>query len=160
MRFTLWKVAEQHPGHPAELAGLLQVHERAVHLPGLHAAIFEQQDCAVSVELPRSSQRGFDQREAAAEKNAVSRTGHHGLGSRKLDCPTLLRFSQRPREGFGIVAVGDSRAFIEARCRHWSIKADPAKFLPEENLQGGEISIADQNLGASERDAEAVEQII
>src|SRR5271156_6177477 len=143
MRFTLWKIAEQDAGNAAQLARLLQVHEGAVHLPGFHAAVLEQQDCAVRVELPGSSQRSFDQRQAAAEKNAVRRARHHRLGSRKRDRPALLGFSESAREGFGVVAVSGSRAFVEARCRHWSVKADPAKFLPQKNLQRGEIAIAD-----------------
>jgi len=59
-RFTLGKIAKQHAGNAAQLARLLQMHEGAVHLPGFHAAIFEQQNRAVGVEFPGSSQRGFD----------------------------------------------------------------------------------------------------
>src|ERR1700677_1901986 len=160
MRFTLWKIAEQHAGNSAQLSRLLQMHECAVDLPGLHASIFEQQNRAVGVQLPGSSQRGFHQREAAAEKNAVARAGHHGFSSRKLNRPTLLGLGQRTREGFGVVAVSSSRTLIQASCGHRSVKTNPTKFLPEENLQRGDIAVADKTLGTGERDAEAVEQII
>ncbi len=86
------KFAEQHAGNAAQLARLLQVHQRAVHLPGFHAAIFEQQNRAVRVEFPGSAERGFDQREAAAEKNAVGRARHHGFGAGERDRPTCAWF--------------------------------------------------------------------
>ena len=104
--------------------------------------------------------RGFDQREAAAKKNAVGRARHHGFGSGERDGPTLLRFRYGARESFGVIAVSGSGTFIETRRRHGPVETDPAEFLPKENLQRGEIAIADQDLGSCERDAEAVEQII
>src|SRR5580704_14728273 len=143
MRFTLWEITEQHAGHSTQLAGLLQMHECAIHLPGLHPAIFEQQYRSVSVELPGCSERGFDQRKAAAKKNAVSRAGHNGFSSRKRDRPALFGFGQRTSKGFGVVAVSGSRAFVQASCGHRSVKTNPAKFLPQENLQRGDVAVTD-----------------
>src|SRR5580658_10448821 len=134
MRFTLRKIAQQHARNSAQLSRLLQMHERAVHLPGFHATIFEQQNRAMSIEFPGSSQRGFDQREAAAKKNAVRRAGHDGFSSRKRDRPALLGLGQRTSKGVGVVSVSSSRTFVQASCGHRSVKTNPAKFLPQENL--------------------------
>ena len=65
------KIAENDAGDAAKLPRLLEMHQRAIHLVRLHAAVFQQQDGACGVEFPRRAQRGFHKREAAAEKHAL-----------------------------------------------------------------------------------------
>src|SRR4029077_18120178 len=69
--FTLRKVAQDNAGEVAQFTRLLQMHERAVHLPGLHAAVFEDKQGAAGIEFPRRAESGFDKRETAAKKNAL-----------------------------------------------------------------------------------------
>ena len=69
---ALGKISEDDACNSTEFPGLLQVHQGSVHLPGLHGAIFENQNRAACIEFPGSSDRRFDQVQAAAEKCALA----------------------------------------------------------------------------------------
>src|ERR1700720_1009529 len=70
-RIALRKIPEDDTRNFAELAGLLQMHQCSIHLPGLHRAVFENQNRAACIELPLSPNRGLDQVQAAAKQRAL-----------------------------------------------------------------------------------------
>ena len=72
-RIAFREIAEDDSRDASEISGLLQVHQRAIHLIGLHAAIFEHKIAPARVEFPRSAERRLHEREAAAEQNAFRR---------------------------------------------------------------------------------------
>src|SRR2546430_9102642 len=58
---------------------LFRSHQDAIHLVGLHAAIFENQDRILGVQFPRRSDRGLQQSQASAQNSADGLTGENGF---------------------------------------------------------------------------------
>src|ERR1700677_4342881 len=60
------------------------------------------------------------------------------------------------QKAFAIIAAGRTGTGRKARCDHGSIERDPIKLLPEKYLERGDIAMTQNDLGRSQRNAQAV----
>ncbi len=65
-RFTLGEIAQHDAAHVFKFSRLLQVHQRAIDLPGFHAAILQNKNRILRVQFPRRSDGRFHKSQAPA----------------------------------------------------------------------------------------------
>src|SRR5215831_881633 len=110
------------------------MHERAIDLPRLHSAIFEKKDAASGVQLPRGAECGFDECEASAEHDTFGGSAQQSF-SAEIHFPPRGRTEEGCFKGGLLVSIGGVHSRIQTRRSHWTVKTDPAKFLPQKNLE-------------------------
>ena len=116
------------PATPVEFAGLLELDEKAVDVPGLVVRVFEEENAPVGVELPRRAHGLHQQPEAPADERRCHfarrdrpDVGVVGVsaGPRPVVSPrrTASRRSQRERRRLGVADTvrGRSRRTSPAR---------------------------------------------
>src|SRR5437667_11255250 len=118
------------------------MHERAIDLPGLHAAIFKEENAAGRIEGPRRAERGLNEVHAAAEDNPFAKPTKNGF-TLQIQFPCRRRAGYRRFERGSVIALRSVSTGIEAGGDHRAVKTGPMKFLPQENLQGGDVAVAD-----------------
>src|SRR5258708_4283801 len=149
-RLTFRKVSQHNPAHAFELTGLFQMHQDAIHLVGLHSAIFENQDRILGVQFPRRSDRGFQQSQASAQNSAHGLTREDGF-TLQPQLPAAFRSAYRLKKRAFIIAPARTRTRVQAGGNHWTVEGDPVTPLPQKDLQSGEV--AESNHALEIRDA-------
>src|SRR5712692_6805964 len=138
-RLTFRKVSQHNPAHAFELTGLFQMHQDAIHLVGLHGAIFENKDRILGVQFPRRSNRGLQQSHASAQNSAHGLTREDGF-TLQPQLPAAFRFAYRLKKRAFIIALARTRTRVEPGGNHWTVESDPVTLLPQKDLQSGEIA--------------------
>src|SRR5260370_16100613 len=144
-RLGLWEFAQHDAAHALEFSGLLEMQQHTIELIGVQSAILEQKNRAARVKLPRRPERCFDKRDAAAKQNPSGRTAHQCF-STQLCGPGAVRRRHRAHERIGIVAASRIRTGVKAAGYERPIKGDPAEFLPQKNVERGQIAERAKNL--------------
>src|SRR5260221_11312819 len=136
------------------------MHKRAIDLPGLHAAIFEEENAAGRIEGPGRAEGSLDEVHAAAEDNAFGKAAKNRF-TLQIQFPRRLQAGYRGFERRSVIAPRSIGARIEAGSDHGAVKTGPMKFLPKENLQGGDVAIAHDAFGRQTvLGAEFIEHVI
>src|SRR5713226_9231089 len=141
-RLTFRKVSQHNPAHAFELTGLFQMHQDAIHLVGLHGAIFENKDRILGVQFPRRSNRGLQQSHASAQNSSQGLTRKNSL-TLQPQLPAAFRSAHRLKKGTFVIALARTRTDVEPSGNHGTVKSDPIALLPEKNLQSGQVAEPD-----------------
>src|SRR5262249_43213789 len=112
-RFTLWEVAQDDASDGLEFAGLPEMHQCAVHLPGLHTPIFENKNGVTGIEFPRSAESSLDKSQAPPEDSS-SRSTSCECFALQANQPTAARRLKRRHQGRLIVTVGSAGSRVKA----------------------------------------------
>src|SRR5262249_41521725 len=78
-RLAIRKISQHNSANRRQLPRLLQMHQRAIHLPRLHPAILEHQNRAARIQFPRRPKRRLNQRQASAKQNSIALAVDHRL---------------------------------------------------------------------------------
>ena len=121
---TIGKIAQHDSAHSLKLPCLPQMHQRAIDLPWLHAAIFEQQDRIASVQFPRRAERGFHQ--ASGSRRAMRPSASPGCQwfrrRRAIYQPPFVFANRVQQRRFGR-SRSRSRLLPPIRPRPWAHKS-------------------------------------
>src|SRR5256885_5913115 len=136
------------------------MHKCAIDLPRLHAAIFKEENAAGRIEGPGCTERGLDEVHAAAEDNPFGKAAKNRF-TLQIQFPRRRRARYRGFERGSVVAPWSVSTGIKSCGNHGAVKAGPMKFLPKENLQGGDVAVADDAFGGQTvLGAEFIEHVI
>src|SRR6266705_5309308 len=103
------------------------MHKRAIDLPGLHTAIFKEENAAGRIEGPGRAEGGLAEVHAAAEDNAFGKAAKNRFSLQ-------IQFPRRRRAGYGgfergsVIALRSVGTGIEAGGDHRAVKTGPMKF--------------------------------
>src|SRR5207253_1206129 len=136
------------------------MHKRAIDLPGLHAANLKQDNAAGRIEGPGCAERGLDEVHAAAEDKPFSKAAKNRF-TLQIQFPRRRRAGYRGFERGSVVALWSASTGIEAGGDHRAVKTGPMKFLPNKNLERGDVAVADDAFRRQTvLGAEFIEQVI
>src|SRR5260221_2572914 len=136
------------------------MHKGAIDLPGLHTAIFKEENAAGRIERPGRAEGSLDEVHAAAEDNAFGKAAKNRF-TLQIQFPRRCRAGYRRFERWPVIALRSISTGIEAGGDHRAVKTGPVTFLPQENLQGGDVAVADDAFRRQTvLDAEFIEHVI
>src|SRR5579859_604163 len=122
------------------------MHERAINLPRLHAAILKEENGSGGIEGPGCAERGLNKIHAAAEDNSFGEAAENRL-TLQIQFPRRCRAGNRRFERRLVIALWSVGTGVETGGDHGAIDTGPMKFLPEKNLQRGNVAVADDAFG-------------
>ena len=141
-----WPCHHGRPGDPAQLAGLLQLGEHPVDVPGRHVDVLEEQDGPLQLELPWRA-HGLEQQPAGHRARArwPGRRGYAGGRGRRGSDSTGPVPSPR--------SVASSRSRVKSlasvqpmRHQMGAVEDGPPGRLAQGDVQGGDVGVATEGL--------------
>ena len=148
-RVGLGKFSEDDSAHAFKFSRLLQVQQHAIELVWFHSHVLKQQDRAARIEFPRRAHRSFDQCDAAAEQRPFGRAARERFAFERRG-PSAVRRRHRPHERVRIEPARCIWARIESAGHQRAVKRDPAKLLPQKNVDRRQIAERAKNPGLFE----------
>src|SRR5882672_1568665 len=103
------------------------MHKGAINLPGLHAAIFKEENASGRIEGPGRTEGGLDEIHAAAEDNAFGKAAKNRF-TLQIQFPHRRRTGYRGFERWPVIALWSVGAGIKAGGDHRAAKTGPVKF--------------------------------
>src|SRR5215472_14163271 len=121
------------------------MHQDPIHLVRLDVRVLEKQEGVTGVDFPWRAKSRLQHAEAATEDFSFSLAGDDHFA----------RERNRPRgcghrgieKGTGLITAEIICAVIETRGEHRSVESNPASFLPKENLERGDVTVANKTFG-------------